>query len=267
MQRTAAQGLKTLIEKQCDLDLEFEHEERRYRFRDYVESARLLCTFDNAQPIDEQSWTLMALARVTPPQRTGWTNLYGHSVDLGTIIDRTSSIVLQDTQLVSQLDVDLPDVPRNCPAFGRVCGGLHMLYAVAVALSCGHTSERRRAEFARHMQTLARRFRYDLKVIDQVEQLNAPRVGAPRAAVTAFDARLKFLGHAFEIVGVARQFDLYAFSAEELEHVHAGREALCQLLETSDAVDWAAIRTDRALYESVVSGVCHAYNGLLLSAT
>ena len=84
-------------------------------------------------------------------------------------------------------------------------------------------------------------------------------------AVTAFDARLKFLGHAFEVVGIAKQFDLYTFSAEELEHVLAGREALCRLLETSDAVDWAAIRADRGLYESVVGGLCHAHNGLLLS--
>jgi hypothetical protein len=208
----------------------------------------------------------MALARVTPPGLSGWTNVYGHSVNLGTLIDRTSSVLLADTQLVRQLDLDLAEVPRNCPAFGRVCGGLHMLYALAVALSCGHTNERRRLEFARHMQTLARRFRYDLQVIDQVEQLNRERVGADRASSTAFDARCKFLGHAFEIVGLAQQFDLYTFSDAEREHVEKGRDTLCRLLVGSGSVDWLGIRDDRELYESVVSGICHAYNGLLLSA-
>lgn len=258
--------LKTLIENHCDLDLTFEHEQRTYRFRDYVDSARLLCTGDPTQRIDEHSWTIMALARVTPSDRSSWTNVYGHSVNLGTLIDRTSSVLLQDTQLVRQLDLDLAEVPRNCPAFGRVCGALHMLYALAVALSCGHTNERRRSEFARHMQTLVRRFRYDLKVIDQVEQLNRERVGADRASSTAFDARCKFLGHAFEIVGLVQQFDLYAFSSAERERVDSGREALCRLLVRSGSLDWSGIREDRELYESVVYGICHAYNGLLLSA-
>ena len=258
--------LKTLIEKQCDLDLPFEHEGRAYRFRDYVESARVLFGTDDAQPLDEQSWTLMALARVVPAHRSHWTNLHGHSVDLGTLIDRTSAALLQDTELVRQLDVDRAEVPRNCPAFGRVCGGLHMHYALAVALSCGYGNARRRSEFQRHMQTLVRRFRYDLKVVDQVERLNGERVGAERASITAFDARLKFLGHAFEIVGLARQFDLYAFDAAESVHVDAARQTLCDVLAHAEAVSWNAIQADRQLYESVVSGICHAYNGLLLDA-
>ncbi len=258
--------LKTLIEKSCDLDLGFEHETRRYRFRDYVESARLAFRTETNEPVDERSWTLMALARVTSPSRTSWTNVWGHRVDLADLIRTTSATLMQDTQLVRTLDVDMDEVPRNCPAFGRVCGGLHMHYALAVALSCGHGDPQLEVEFARHMQTLVRRFRYDLKVIDQVERLNAERVGAERSAVTAFDARLKFLGHAFEIVGLAQQFDLYAFEPAERVHVDAAREALCRLLVQGQDVDWSAIRADVPLYESVVSGICHAYNGLVWSA-
>ncbi len=97
--------------------------------------------------------------------------------------------------------------------------------------------------------------------------MNANLVGAERAAITAFDARLKFLGHAFEIVGLAQQFDLYTLTDAELEHVEAGRETLCSILRSSESVDWQAIQADRPLYESVTGGLCHAYNGLLTSAT
>lgn len=258
--------LKTLVEKQCDLDFAFEHEGRPYRFRDYVESARLTTTFDATEPLDELSWSIIALARVTPADRTAWTNLHGHRVDLDAIVERTSSVYWDETQLVREVDLDAAEVPRTCAAFGRVCGGLHMLYAFAVALSCGHTNPQRRSAYARHMQTLVRRFRYDLRVIEQVERLNASRVGVARAALTAFDARLKFLGHAFEIVGITRQFELHAFTENESAQLEDGRRALCRLLAASAAVDWPAIRADQQLYDSVVGGLCHAYNGLLMSA-
>ncbi|MFQ5600883.1 MAG: hypothetical protein ACE5G2_10060 [Candidatus Krumholzibacteriia bacterium] len=258
--------LKTLVERQCDLDLEFEHDGRMYRFRDYVESAIRLHTYDlGLLPIDEQSWTIMALSRVTPPSRARWANVYGQTIDLERMIDDTSEALRRDTRLVRGVDLQMQELPRDCPALARACGGLHMLYALAVALSSGYETPRRRQEFAGHMRTQMRRFTYDLRVIEQVEALNVPRVGEARARVRAFDGRLKFLGHSFEVIGVVDQFGLYEFSQEERAVIDAGRAKLCALLADSATMNLRRYKDDRVLFDSIVSGFCHAYNGLLMS--
>jgi hypothetical protein len=258
--------LKTLIEQECDLELEFRTGERTYRFRDYVESARMLHTYNlSVLPIDEQSWTLMAFARVTPPGAARWRNIYGQIVDLGRMIDDTSAALARDTQVIREARLEEGELPRDCPAFARACGGLHMLYALAAALSSGYETPKRSDEFAQHMRTHMRRFQYDLPIIDEVEGLNVHRVGPERARIRAFDARLKFLGHTFEVIGLIDQFALYEFSAEERQVLGAAREQLCELLRTSGSLPLARYRSAKDFFDSLVGDFCHAYNGLRTS--
>ncbi len=257
--------LKTLVERQCDPDVEFIHDGRTYRFRDFVESARMLSAYPAPGPVDDHSWTLMALARVTPPGAARWTNARGQSFDLDRLLDDTSAALEADTRLVREVDLGAAELPRDCAAFTRACGGLHMLYALAAALSSGHGSAQRNAAFAAHMRTQIRRFTYDLGVIDQVEKLNAARGNPNGAAVAALDQRIKFLGHSLEVVGLVDQFHLYEFSPAERRTIDAGRERLCAEIVANASRDYGRAKGHRELYESLVSGLCHAYNGLRMS--
>jgi hypothetical protein len=258
--------LKTLVEQECDLDLEFRIGERTYRFRDYVESARLLHTYDlSVLPIDEQSWTIMAFTRVTPPDAARWRNIHGSVVDLGQMIDDTSAALARDTQVIRDADLEGDRLPRECSAFARACGGLHMLYALAAALSSGYDTPRRREAFAEHMRTHLRRFRYDLVIIDEVETLNMHRVGPERAGIRALSGRLKFLGHTFEVIGLVDQFSLYEFTREERQVVDAARQRLCEILSESRSLDLQRYRSAKEFYEGLVGDICHAYNGLRTS--
>ena len=258
--------LKTLLEKQCEFDLPFELDGRPYTFADYVRSARLLHSFDlNSLALDEQSWAILAFTRVTPPRQARWFNIHGQMQDLDSILDATSSGLRADTRLVRSVDLRAKELPRNCDAFARACGGLHMLYALAAALSCGYSNPTRLADFREHMQTHMRRFTYDLRVIDEVEALNRQRASEERAAARAFDGRLKFLGHSMEILGLVDQFDLYALSGAERDKVNAGRDQLCSwILETQDT-NLGRYQANRELFDSLVTGMCHAYNGLRMS--
>lgn len=257
--------LKTLIERQCEPDLGFTHEGRSYDFRAFVASTRALSAYPAPGPVDDHSWTLMALARVTPPAAARWVNAHGRGFDLERLYDDTSTALLADTALVREVDLSQAELPRDCPAFTRACGGLHMLYALAAALSSGYTNAARRTDFATHMRTLGRRFVYDMGVIEQVEKLNVPRIGEERAAVSALDQRLKFLGHSLEIVGLVDQFHLYEWSREERQRVDGARQRLCTEIQASARLDFGAVEPDRDTYESLVSGLCHAFNGLRLS--
>ena len=257
--------LKTLVERQCEPELGFTHAGRSYDFHAFVDSTRQLSAYPAPGPVDDHSWTLMALARVTPPAAARWENAHGRGFDLERLYDDTSAALLADTALVRDVDLSLAELPRDCPAFSRACGGLHMLYALAAALSSGYANAARRADFATHMRTLGRRFVYDLGVIEQVEKLNEPRIGAARAWISALDQRLKFLGHSLETVGLVDQFRLYEWTREERQHTDGARKRLCAEIEASARLDFAALQHDRETYESLVSALCHAYNGLRLS--
>jgi len=257
--------LKTLIEKKCESDLEFTVQGRTYHFRDLVESARLLVAYPGTLPIDEHSWTIIAMAQLLPVGHGTWSNVAGERVDLGQMIDDTSAALLQDTELIRHVDLENLDPPRDCPIYGRVCGGLHMLYALAVAMAHGWSTPARRKKFALHMRTAIRRLSYDENVIDSVEKQNVKLAGADAARAVAYDARVKLLGHLLEVFGVVDRSRSYVFSAAERRAIDAARERLCATLAAGRDLPFERFKNNAVLYDSATTGICHAYNGLQLS--
>lgn len=257
--------LKTFLERDCPRDLAFEISTRQRRFQECLDDARALHRYPGGEPVDEHSWAIMAFALTTPLAEAQWTNAYGEMVDLQRMIDDTDTALTADTQRIRDVDVEAATVPRDCPVFGRVCGGMHMLYALAVALGNGYATAARRKSFAVHARTLVRRCSYDLKVIDEVERLNTASAGAAIAGVKATSARIKFLGHLLEIVGRIDKHGLYRFDAAERRALDAGRERLCVELEATRTLDFAQYASDARLYEDLTTDTCHAYNGLMRS--
>ncbi len=257
--------LKTLIEKQCEPDLEFTVQGRTYHFRDLIESARLLVNYPGLLPIDEHSWTIIAMAQVLPAGHGTWSNISGQQVDLGQMIDDTSAALEQDTELIRRVDLQSLDPPRNCPVYARVCGGLHMLYALAVAMAHGWGTPARKKQFALHMRTAIRRLSYDEHVIDAVEKLNVKLAGADAARAVAYDARVKLRGHLLEVFGVVDRSRIYVFSAADRRAIDAARERLCATLVAGSDLPFERFKNNAILYDSATTGVCHAYNGLQLS--
>ena len=181
------------------------------------------------------------------------------------MIDDTSAALRNDTALIRGLDLHQADPPRDCPVLGRACGGLHMLYALAVALAHGYDTPARRAAFADHMRTHMRRLTYDIAVADAVEKQNTQLAGAEAAHIVAYDAKLKFWGHTFEVIATVDRHHLYTFTPAERRAVNAARASLCTLLAGGGDLDFKRYRKDYFLYESLTGGVCHAFNGLMLS--
>jgi hypothetical protein len=258
--------LKTFLEQDCRRDLGFELGGKRRHFQECLDDARALHRYPDREPVDEHSWAIMAFTLAVPPAQSPWTNAFGEIVDLQRMIDETDAALLADTQRIRDLDVDAATVPRDCPAFGRVCGGMHMLYALAVALGRGYSNPTRSKNFAVHARTLVRRCRYDLKVIDEVEILNRKLAGAETARVKATSARIKFLGHLLEIVARIDRHRLAKFDAGERRVLAGARARLCTELESTRRLDFGRYAADRRLYEDLTTDTCHAYRGLVLTA-
>lgn len=257
--------LKNLIEKRCEPDLEFDVDGGAFRFADLARSARALqMPRPSRGAIDEQAWSIIALVRLIAPAGARWQNAYGETCDLDPLIDATASTLRDETEMIRSIDVNAAELPRDCPILGRACGGLHMNYALACALASGYTSEARRADFAGHMRMLIRRFSYDIRVHEQVHALNLQRVPEERAWVRKLEGKLKFLGHALEVVGLVQQYELYAFDSAERDTIAAGVADLCATLVETEKTNLMRYKADRELYESLAGDMCHAYNGLLM---
>jgi len=257
--------LKILLEQGCPADFPFTLQGKTYRLQDLIDSARMLVSYPGGIDIDEHSWTIIALAPLTPASKPTWVNVRGETVDLGQMIDDTSVAFERDTARIWQIDPNQADPPRDCPILGRVCGGMHMLYAMAVASAHGWETPARRKRFAHHMQTTIRRLAYDENVIQSVERQNVQVAGKKSAWAVAYDARVKVLGHLFETIGVVDKAHLYTFSANERAALAAGRERLVQSILSARDIDLNLLQNNKALYESVTTNLCHAYNGLRLS--
>jgi hypothetical protein len=247
------------------LDLPFAIQGRPYRFRDLVESARLLVSYPGSVDIDEHSWTILAMVHVVPPSEPRWQNARGEVVDLGRMIDDTGAALEADTVRIRAVDLARPDMPRDCPVLARACGGMHMFYALAVALARGFGTPERRQAFAGHVRTMLRRLVYDQRIIDDVYEANVKIAGREAARAVAFDARVKFLGHLFEGIGVVDRHRLYEFSPAERRALDAARARLCRTLAESHDMRFERYRDNLVLYDSMTTSICHAYYGLQLS--
>lgn len=257
--------LKTLLEAGCERELEFTLQGRRHTLQEVFDSAQMLLAYPGNLDIDEHSWTLMALTRVLQPAQGRYTNAHGSLVDLGVILDDTSVALERDTAIIREIDVTQVDPPRDCPALARACGGLHMLYAIAAACANGWSTPARRKALAGHLRTAVLRLDYDENVTASVERQNTQLAGAEAAHAVAFDARLKLLGHLLETFGVVDAHRLYEFTAAERRAIDAGRQRLCALIVANRSFRFERYRADRPLYDSLTTGLCHAYNGLRLS--
>jgi hypothetical protein len=254
--------IMNLLEKGCEQELEFTLEGRPRRFQELIDSARMLTSYPGNLPIDEHSWTLLALARLTPPAQATWNNAFGTPVDLQRMLDDTSAALWRATELIRTVNLADPDPPRTCPVLGYACGGMHMLAACMMPLAWGYATPERRRTFNAHMQTAMRRLVYDENVIAAVERQNVQVAGAEAARINAFNARVKFLGHLLEVARFAAAHRLYEFSAGERRALHDASVRLCSALVASRDIHFERYKKDRVHYESMTTGLCHAYNAL-----
>jgi hypothetical protein len=255
--------VRTLMDRDCERDLRFEISGRSYTFQDCLDSARMLATYPGRLAIDEHAWTIMVLSRVVSPDQARWTNAFGETVDLQRMIDDTSAAIAADTALIRTVDLSTDDPSRNCPVFGRACGGLHMLEAFAVAIAAGYGTPERQRALAEHIRTTLRRIVYDEKVTASVERQNIQIAGAEAAAAVAYDSRMKFLGHLLELMAFIDRSKIYAFSADERRMLAEAHARLCRVVAGSRDMHYERYREDNFLYESLTTGICHAYCGII----
>jgi hypothetical protein len=260
--------LKTILEAGVGSDQQITVAGRRRKVADLLHDAKQLFTYEPSKingSADELSWSIIAFAMTTSPNQDSWTNARGRQIRLRDVV----------AYAFDTLDWAAADF-RKAMAAGRTptgkdrienftCGGTHLIYAVGVAVRYGHLGEGGRRRFAEQLRMLIWRLRVDPLLLDDYYKAVAKAYPdkAARWRPYQLDSRLKFLGHAFEILSYNGLFRLAPLNSEQERQVEQAGQLLAQTVREVATLNLQAIkRENRKLFDLLIGDACHAYHGI-----
>ncbi len=264
--------LKTLLEAGVGLDHPFVVQGRRQTVSDLVSSGKALFTFDpTLSPLhgtrDEAAWSVIALSITTAPDKAIWKNAAGQEIRLHDVIASLFTAVEQGSAEYATAMQQGIMPSQRAPITRFTCGGTHVIYSLAVAVRYGHLGEEGRRRLARILDMLIWRMKADTYLADQHYQaMTKTDTPAGMAHLYHLDTRLKFLGHAMEIIQYVRMFGLYTPTVAQEAEIRAATEMLAAaILEVSRADIASFRREDPRLSTLLIGDVSHAYHGLTMA--
>jgi len=261
--------LKTLLEAGMPLDHPFTAVGRRHTIGDLVASARKLFSFDpDLGPFhtdrDEMAWSIIAFSITTRSGQDVWENAEGREI-------RFRDVVAAGFSTAEQASADfraamergqMPSWKDRISNF--TCGGTHLIYSLAVAVRYGHLGAEGRRRLHDQLALLVWRLKADPYLADRYyEMVDKAYPKAEGGKLYKLDARLKFLGHAFEVLNYVRLYHLFSPSPAQQREIQNAQRLLEAVLVELQQVDMAVVRkTDTKLDKLFAGDVCHAYHGI-----
>ncbi len=236
---------------------------RRYRVGDLVASAKARFSFDPAS-IDKNdlAWSLITFAYTTPPEKDTWVNAHGKPIRFSEVVEFAMATAEETTQqlLAAMRQGTMPAATDWIHNF--TCGGTHLIYGLTACRRFGYTQR----SFADRMKTqfdlLVWRLEADPHLIDAHYRLVAEQHSEDVARLYYLDAKLKFLGHAFEVINYARLYRLFAPTPAQQKRITDSQAVLIGVIDGIGREGIGKFARDRRLLNLLVGDACHAYHGL-----
>jgi len=264
--------LKTLLEAGVGPDHRFTLNGARYTVTDIAEGSKALFTFDpKTINRDDLAWTLIALSRLMSPDRDTWTNAAGQRIRLSDVIRVGFDTLDETTQQFRQAKARgvMPDANDKIADF--TCGGTHLIYGLTACVGNGYRGQDIPRRLQEHLDLTVWRLDADGRLIDRFYDNVQPPPGNPRGwqevtAVYHHDAKLKFYGHAFEILSYARHHGLFTPTAAQARTIDRAGARLAAAVTGIKDVDLFGVRKiNRRLFRLLIGDACHAYHGIRMT--
>jgi len=266
--------LKTLLEAGVELSTPITAAGRRHTVAGLVDSAKKLFSFDpTLSPVDnsrdELAWSIIAFSITTKPGQDVWKNAEGQEIRFRDVVEAgfASAESASADFLAAKKRGVMPVWKDRISNF--TCGGTHLIYSLAVAVRYGHLGKRGRERLAEQLSLLIWRLKADLVLLEQYYAKVARVYPAKTQASRPYelDSRLKFLGHAFEILSYVRLQGLYVLTPEQEQQAKAAKQTLAEtILEVKNLNLIAFKKTNRKLFDLLIGDACHAYHGIHMAA-
>jgi hypothetical protein len=260
--------LKTILEAGVSLDHPITAAGRPRTVGNLLDDARAAFTYEAGKingAADDLAWSIIAFSITTDSKRDEWRNAQGQQI-------RLREVVRYGFETLEWACADF----RKAMAEGRTptwkdrvsnftCGGTHLIYSLGVAVRYGHLGEQGRERYAREIGLLIWRLRMDLHLLDEYYKTVAKAYPDKEANWRPYeiDGRLKFLGHAFEILSYNRLNRLVPLTADQEREVQWAGGRLAGTIQELKKLDLGRIRqTNRKLFDLLIGDACHAYHGI-----
>ena len=246
----------------------FRVNERDYTIADCVNGAKALFAFDPGtfNP-DDLAWSLIVFAHTTDPGRDSWTNGYGTTIRLSEVVHfGMDALDKATTRFATAMHNGvLSDEPDSIHEF--TCGGIHLIHGLGTCLRFGHMpgalADRMRPQY----DILVWRLESDSHYIDHHFANISPQVSRKVSWMYLLDAKLKFLGHAFEALNYARLFHLFTPTAAQEQVIARAQEEFLRVIDDLGRARIDDIKGDKTLFSYLIGDACHAYHGLTMAET
>jgi hypothetical protein len=254
---------EAVLDPGVPLDFAFQRNGRQYTIADVVAGAKAL--FDPATTVpNDLAWSLSAFAQTTSPEADEWTNANNKQVHFSDVIE-TALVALEraDDPLADAMHSHATE-RGEAGIDGFFCAGTHLIYGLTTCLRFGHQrrllTERMKPQF----DLLVWRLGVDENLIDRYYGQLAEQYPPELVNIYRLDTKLKFWGHAFEIINYARKFGLFEPSPEQQLLIGQAQERLVGVIDDLTRDDIGKYAGDKVLFNLLIGDACHAYHGLTM---
>jgi hypothetical protein len=151
---------------------------------------------------------------------------------------------------------------QKFPIHRFTCGGTHLAYSLVVAARHGYAGPYRRT-LQEQLDLVVYRLWADPALIDRFYE-KFP--STPWVKVNRLEAKLKVVGHAFEVLHYAKRHGLFTPTPAQKARMEEGLAALHRIFSAVAALDLKMVKArDRSLYSLFIGDLCHAFRGVRLA--
>lgn len=241
----------------------FERNGRRQTIRDLVAGARALFSFDPASfNSNDLAWSLIAFAHTTDPRKGTWVNAYGQTVRFSDVVEFGMTTLEASTRGLRVTMDQGKTLTHKDEIHEFTCGGTHLIYGLVSCVRFGFRdkglADRMKAQF----DLLLWRLSAEIDLIDSFYKKSAGASPEDLKRIYLLDAKMKFLGHAFEIINYARLFGLFSVSPAQRRAIDRAEESLVGVIEAIGPEGARPLAKHKRMVNLLVGDACHAYHGI-----
>jgi len=246
-------------------DHPFRWKGRRYTIGDVVAGAKAMFAFDPASlDRNDLAWSLIAFAHTTAPEHDRWVNAYGKPIRFSEVVEFGMATLEEATKLLRAAMRRGTTTPETDAIHDFACAGTHLIYGLATCLRFGYRERALRERMKLQFDLLVWRLEADSRLIDRYYQEVARQYPEDLTRIYRWDAKLKFLGHSFEVINGARLFRLFHRTPAQEEAIRRAQGELVDVIEAIGREGVGKPVGDRKLFNLVLGDACHAYHGLTI---
>lgn len=261
---------EAILDSAVASEYDFRNGNRRYTVGDLVAASKALFTFEPSALTfnpDELAWSLLAFAYTTPPDKDEWTNAFGKSIRFADVVEYSMTTLEQANRQFEKYMQNnmLARGPDKIDGFA--CVGTHLIYGLGASIRSGYTERSLVTRLKTQHDILIWRLDSDVQYANSYYSLLKGQYPDDIVKIHLLSSKLKFLGHALEVINTARVHQQLTPTQARDERIDRAIVNLCDTVEEIEEMKIEEMALERSLHKLLIGDSCHSFRALSLMST